>query len=66
MGAVPELFHCHATLTLEALISQAVISVGVGGAEVVQWNKYSICMKGYITCAYLLLIEKPYWEYLFH
>ena len=33
LGAEPELVHCHATLTLEALVNQAVTSVGVGGAE---------------------------------
>ena len=35
LGAGPELVHCHATLTLEAFITSAVTSVGVGGAEVV-------------------------------
>ena len=32
LGAGPELVHCHATLTLEAFMSQAVTLVGVGGA----------------------------------
>ena len=32
LGAEPELVHCHDTLTLEALMSRKVTSVGVGGA----------------------------------
>ena len=36
LGAGPELFHCHATLTLEALMSRAVTPVGVGGVGVIQ------------------------------
>ena len=32
LGAGPELVHCHAILTLEAFMSQAVTLVGVGGA----------------------------------
>ena len=31
LGAGSELFHCHATLILELLMSRAVTSVGVGG-----------------------------------
>ena len=53
LGAGPELVHCHATLTLEALLNRAVTLVGVGGAEVVQC--YSICMKGHITCTTAIL-----------
>ena len=36
LGAEPELVHCHTTLTLEALMNQAVTSEGVGGAGVIQ------------------------------
>ena len=32
LGTAPELVHCHATLTLETFMSQAVTLVGVGGA----------------------------------
>ena len=32
LGPGPELVHCHATLTLEAFMTSAVTSVGVGGA----------------------------------
>ena len=32
LGAGPELVHFHATLTLEAFMTSAVTSVGVGGA----------------------------------
>ena len=49
LGTGPELVHCHATLTLEVLVTSAVTSVGVGGAEVVQWYKYNNCMTSYIT-----------------
>ena len=35
LGAGPELFQCHATLTLETFMSRAVTLVGVGGAGVV-------------------------------
>ena len=38
-GAGPELVHCHVILTLEVLVNQAVMSVGMGGAAVVQWYK---------------------------
>ena len=34
LGAEPELVHCHATLTLEALMTSAVTLVGVRGAGV--------------------------------
>ena len=34
LGPGPELVHCHATLTLEAFLTSAVTSVGVGGAGV--------------------------------
>ena len=35
-GAGPELVHCHANLTLEAFMNQAVMLVGVGGAGVIK------------------------------
>ena len=46
LGAGPELAHCHATLTLEALTNQAVTSEGVGGAGVIQ--SVINCIKSYI------------------
>ena len=36
LGAGPKLVHCHAILKLDALMTSAMTSVGVGGAVVVQ------------------------------
>ena len=67
LGAGPELVHCHFTLTLEAFLGLAVTSVGVGGAggDVMLQTTVNL-MKGYVTCTYLLLVEKPFWGYLFY
>ena len=67
LGAGPELGHCHATLTIEAFVSQAVTSVGVGGTEVV----YSIICSNVNYSKvkyniYLLLVEKPFQGHLFY
>ena len=65
LGAGSKLFHCHATLALEVFMTSAVTSVGVGGAAVVLQTTVNL-MKGYVTCTYLLLVEKPFWGYLFY
>ena len=59
LGAGPELVHCHATLMLEKFMTSAVTSVGVGGAGAVLQTTVNL-MKHYVTCTYLLLVEKSF------
>ena len=68
LGARPDLSHCHATQKLDALMASAVTPVGVGGAEVVQKYEFinNCYTKGYITNAYLLLVEKLLSGHLFY
>ena len=46
LGAGPELFQCHVTLMLEALVNLAVTVVGVGGAGVIQ----SVVILSVVNC----------------
>ena len=52
LGAGPELFHCHVTLTLDIFMNQAVKLVGVGGAGAVQWSTNYLlqCYKYRLQC----------------
>ena len=59
LGAGPDLVHCHVTLTVEGLVNGAVTLVGVGGAGVhgTVVQSYNYYTKGFITNAYLLLVD---------
>ena len=56
LGAGPELVHCHATMTLEAVMTSAVTPVGVGGAGAVLQTTVNYNKKG-ITPTHLLYNE---------